>query len=106
MCTASRCPTSWLCCGKVKHNAARHCLAHAIRLLQLSLKCIAPLTPACRQHDFWPVQAGEVTASTPWFETYKAEFVRTLLFNDHETFDHPLACGYLPTVVIDRHECH
>ena len=40
-------------------------------------------------------------ASTPWFETYKAEFLRTLLFNDHETFDHPLACARLPAVVID-----
>lgn len=34
--------------------------------------------------------------STPWFDTYKAEFFRTLLFNDHETFDHPLACASLP----------
>lgn len=36
--------------------------------------------------------AGDFLESTPWFETYKAEFFRTLLFNDHETFDHPLAC--------------
>jgi hypothetical protein len=43
-----------------------------------------------------------VKASTPWFETYKTEFLRTLLFNDHETFDHPLACGCLSAVVIDR----
>ena len=42
-------------------------------------------------------------ASTPWFETYKAEFLRTLLFNDHETFDHPLACGYLATACIRSH---
>ena len=35
---------------------------------------------------------GEVAANTPWFETYKAEFLRMLLFNDHETFDQPLAC--------------
>jgi hypothetical protein len=48
------------------------------------------------------VQAGEVAANTPWFETYKAEFFRTLLFNDHETFDHPLACGCLSAVVIAR----
>lgn len=30
--------------------------------------------------------------NTTWFDTYKAEFFRTLLFNDHETFDHPIAC--------------
>lgn len=35
--------------------------------------------------------AGELTKSTPWFDTYKKEFMRMLLFNDHETFDHPLA---------------
>ena len=37
--------------------------------------------------------AGEVAASTPWFGEYRAEFFRMLLFNDHETFDHPLACA-------------
>ncbi len=40
--------------------------------------------------------AGEVAASTPWFDEYRAEFFRMLLFNDHETFDHPLACAPRP----------
>lgn len=76
-----------------------------LHTLLFSLKCIAPLNTACRQHDFWPVRAGEVTASTPWFETYKAEFLRTLLFNDHETFDHPLACGCFAAAHIRSHFC-
>ena len=70
-------------------------------MLLLSLNFILPLNTACRQCAFWHARAGEVKACTPWFETYKAEFLRTLLFNDHETFDHPLACGCLPAVVID-----
>ena len=85
-------------CGTVLPSTCLH-------MLLFSLKCTAPLNAAFHQHDFWPVRAGEVKASTPWFETYKTEFLRTLLFNDHETFDHPLACGCLPAVVIDRMNC-
>ena len=36
--------------------------------------------------------AGQLNLQTPWFETYKREFLRTLTFSEHETFDYPVAC--------------
>ena len=38
------------------------------------------------------LSAGQLNLQTPWFETYKREFLRTLTFSDHETFDYPVAC--------------
>ncbi|CAI7842681.1 unnamed protein product, partial [Closterium sp. NIES-53] len=29
---------------------------------------------------------------TCWFQRFTDEFMRTLVFSDHETFDHPIAC--------------
>ena len=36
--------------------------------------------------------AGQLNLQTPWFEAYKREFLRTLTFSEHETFDYPVAC--------------
>ncbi|KAK9823583.1 hypothetical protein WJX72_003982 [[Myrmecia] bisecta] len=38
------------------------------------------------------LKKDEVADSTPWFNGYRKEFVRTLAFGEHETFDHPIAC--------------
>lgn len=39
--------------------------------------------------------AGQLNVQSPWFEAYKKEFLRTLAFSDHETFDYPVACKLL-----------
>lgn len=36
--------------------------------------------------------AGRVQIKTPWFDVYKQELFRMLMFGDHETFDYPVAC--------------
>ncbi|KAL3147776.1 hypothetical protein ABBQ32_002510 [Trebouxia sp. C0010 RCD-2024] len=38
------------------------------------------------------ISKGQLSLQTPWFDTYKREFLRTLAFSDHETFDYPVAC--------------
>ncbi len=41
------------------------------------------------------MDAGQLNLQAPWFEAYKREFLRTMAFADHETFDYPVACGHL-----------
>jgi hypothetical protein len=33
---------------------------------------------------------------TPWFTSYQDQFFRMLAFSEHESFDHPVACRFLP----------
>ncbi|DBA74127.1 hypothetical protein WJX77_012500 [Trebouxia sp. C0004] len=35
---------------------------------------------------------GQLNLQAPWFEAYRREFLRTMTFADHETFDYPVAC--------------
>lgn len=35
--------------------------------------------------------ADALMHSTPWFDTYRDEFFRMLMFSEHETTDHPIA---------------
>ena len=41
------------------------------------------------------MDAGQLNLQAPWFEAYKREFLRTMAFADHETFDYPVACEHL-----------
>ena len=47
-------------------------------------------------HPFRSHAGNNFLESTPWFDAYKAEFLRLLAFNDHETVDHPAACARFP----------
>ena len=49
--------------------------------------------------------AGQLNLQTPWFETYKREFLRTLSFSDHETFDYPVACRPSVQLLLCMHAC-
>lgn len=39
-----------------------------------------------------PGGRGEA-AATPWFGAYRREYLRLMQFGEHETLDHPVACG-------------
>ncbi len=51
------------------------------------------------------MDAGQLILQAPWFEAYKREFLRTMAFADHETFDYPVACGHLACAEILHLEC-
>ena len=51
------------------------------------------------------MDAGQLNLQAPWFEAYKREFLRTMAFADHETFDYPVACGHLARAEILRVKC-
>lgn len=50
--------------------------------------------------------AGQLELQTPWFEAYKQEFLRTLSFSDHETFDYPVACELSEALQLCLHALH
>ena len=50
------------------------------------------------------MRAGKGAAdSTPWWGTYKAEFLRMLSFGELETYDHPVACARTLLPNLTRH---
>ena len=51
------------------------------------------------------MDAGQLNLQAPWFEAYKREFLRTMAFADHETFDYPVACGHLARTEILHVRC-
>lgn len=59
----------------------------ALRLPHAQLRVIHPTHPLPPRS----LIADALMHSTPWFDTYRDEFFRMLMFSEHETTDHPIA---------------